>query len=103
MAHTHTLSLSCSIQYSTIQTVGAHLELGQAQITIFFTTAFFYDFTTLFYDFVTMLREHSLPYRPMFSQWTQQIDGLTPWFTVVHSAIRPKTMVGPVPEHRASV
>ena len=28
---------------------------------------FFYDFTAFFYDFVTMLREHSLPYRPMFS------------------------------------
>ena len=28
---------------------------------------FYYDFTAFFYDFVTMLREHSLPYRPMFS------------------------------------
>ena len=46
------------------------LQLGQAQITIFFITIlrhFFYDFTAFFYDFVTMLREHSLPYRPMFS------------------------------------
>ena len=44
--------------------------LGQAQITIFFITIlrhFFNDFTAFFYDFVTMLREHSLPYRPMFS------------------------------------
>ena len=28
---------------------------------------FHYEFTAFFYDFVTMLREHSLPYRPMFS------------------------------------
>ena len=45
-------------------------KLGQAQITIFFyydLAGFFFDVTAFFYDFVTMLREHSLPYRPMFS------------------------------------
>ena len=44
--------------------------LGQAQITIFLLRFYGIFFTILrrfFYDFVTMLREHSLPYLPMFS------------------------------------
>ena len=57
---------------------GPEVMLGQAQITIFFITilrhfflrfygVFFTILRRFFYDFGTMLREHSLPYRPMFS------------------------------------